>query len=89
MNAAVLSDNELVNLYVNGNEDALKALIARHEKKVFSYIFLSVKDKELAEDIFQGVYDFNECLLEYVLSKFLVFYRQKNVREHFLFVTCH
>ncbi|MBP5710091.1 MAG: sigma-70 family RNA polymerase sigma factor [Bacteroidales bacterium] len=56
MNAAVLSDNELVNLYVNGNEDALKALIARHEKKVFSYIFLSVKDKELAEDIFQETF---------------------------------
>jgi len=56
MNAAVLSDNELVNLYVNGNEEALKALIARHEKKVFSYILLSVKDKELAEDIFQETF---------------------------------
>ena len=56
MNAAVLSDNELVRLYVNGNEEALKSLIARHEKKVFSYILLSVKDKELAEDIFQETF---------------------------------
>ncbi|MCQ2286036.1 MAG: sigma-70 family RNA polymerase sigma factor [Bacteroidales bacterium] len=56
MNATTLSDNELVNAYVNGNEEALKVLIQRHEKKIFSYILLSVKDKELAEDLFQETF---------------------------------
>ena len=50
------SDNELITQYVNGDESALKVLINRHQKKVFSYIMLSVKNKELAEDIFQDTF---------------------------------
>ena len=38
-----LSDNELIQNYVNGDESALKILIQRHQKKVFSYILVSVK----------------------------------------------
>jgi len=56
MNKIVQSDNELITLYVNGDESALKILINRHQKKVFSYIMLSVKNKELAEDIFQDAF---------------------------------
>ncbi|MCQ2264054.1 MAG: sigma-70 family RNA polymerase sigma factor [Bacteroidales bacterium] len=56
MKKIALSDNELIELYVNGDESALKTLIQRHEKKVFSYILLSVKNRELAEDIFQDTF---------------------------------
>lgn len=56
MKKIALSDNELVTLYVNGDESALKTLIQRHEKKVYSYILLSVKNRELAEDIFQDTF---------------------------------
>ena len=56
MKKIALSDNELISLYVNGDESALKTLIQRHEKKVFSYILLSVKNRELAEDIFQDTF---------------------------------
>ena len=56
MNAIALSDNELIARYVNGDESALKSLILRHQKKVFSYIMLSVKNRELAEDIFQDTF---------------------------------
>lgn len=56
MKKIALSDNELVALYVNGDESALKTLIQRHEKRVFSYILLSVKNRELAEDIFQDTF---------------------------------
>ena len=56
MKRIALSDNELVTLYVNGDESALKTLIQRHEKRVFSYILLSVKNRELAEDIFQDTF---------------------------------
>jgi len=51
-----LSDNELIQNYVNGDESALKFLIQRHQKKVFSYILVSVKNRELAEDIFQDTF---------------------------------
>ena len=56
MKKIALSDNELISLYVNGDESALKILIQRHEKRVFSYILLSVKNRELAEDIFQDTF---------------------------------
>lgn len=51
-----ISDNELILNYVNGDESALKNLIQRHQKKVFTYILLSVKNRELAEDIFQDTF---------------------------------
>ena len=55
-NMIVQSDNDLIIQYVNGDESALKVLIHRHQKKLFSYILLSVKNKELAEDIFQDTF---------------------------------
>ena len=56
MKAIVLSDNELVQRYQHGDESALKALISRYEKRLFTYIMISVKNKELAEDIFQDTF---------------------------------
>lgn len=56
MNPIVQNDNELIVSYMNGDESALKSLINRHQKKVFSYIMLSVKNRELAEDIFQDTF---------------------------------
>lgn len=56
MKTVKLSDNELIASYQSGNEQALKTLIARYEKRLFSYIMLSVKNKELAEDIFQDTF---------------------------------
>ena len=56
MKKIALTDNELISRYMEGDESALKILIQRHEKKVFSYIMLSVKNRELAEDIFQDTF---------------------------------
>lgn len=56
MKKIALTDNELIARYMEGDESALKTLIQRHEKKVFSYIMLSVKNRELAEDIFQDTF---------------------------------
>lgn len=56
MNCSLLNDNELIDRYVSGDEDALKQLISRHQQKVFSYILVSVKNRELAEDIFQDTF---------------------------------
>jgi len=56
MKSIVLTDNELITRYIDGDEVALKQLINRHQKKVFSYILMSVKNRELAEDIFQDTF---------------------------------
>lgn len=50
------TDQELVCLFLKGNEAALQALILRHEKKVFTSIYLLVKDRELADDVFQETF---------------------------------
>lgn len=56
MNALLLSDNELIAQYQSGKESALKTLITRYEKRLFTHILMSVKNKELAEDIFQETF---------------------------------
>ncbi len=56
MKSIMLSDSDLISFYLNGDESALKALILRHEQKIFTYILTSVKNRELAEDLFQDTF---------------------------------
>ncbi len=49
-------DQELVRAYMNGDSNALSILIERYKDKIYTSIYLLVKDKYLAEDIFQGVF---------------------------------
>ena len=56
MNWNALSDNELIARYQAGEETALKTIILRYERRLFSYLMVSVKNKELAEDIFQDTF---------------------------------
>ncbi|MCY1719183.1 sigma-70 family RNA polymerase sigma factor [Prolixibacteraceae bacterium Z1-6] len=51
-----LNDNELVQRFIKGDQEALEILIVRHKSRVFSYILLIVKNQELAEDIFQETF---------------------------------
>ena len=51
-----LNDNELVQRFISGDQNALEILIRRHKNRVFSYILLIVKKQELAEDIFQETF---------------------------------
>lgn len=51
-----LSDQELVAIYIKGNESALAELIKRHKSKIYTSIYLLVKDQDLAEDIFQDTF---------------------------------
>ena len=48
-----LTDNELVNSFITGNISALETLVIRHKDKLYTSILFLVKDKYLAEDIFQ------------------------------------
>lgn len=56
MSIQLLSDNELVQLYIGGNEESLSVLLQRHKRKLFSSIIVVVKDQQLAEDIFQDTF---------------------------------
>ncbi|MDY0342170.1 MAG: sigma-70 family RNA polymerase sigma factor [Lentimicrobium sp.] len=56
MNAQSISDQVLIHRYLSGNESCLEQLITRHKTKVFSYIFMVVKDKQHADDIFQDTF---------------------------------
>jgi RNA polymerase sigma-70 factor (ECF subfamily) len=51
-----LSEKELINAYIKGNELAIEQLILTHKNKVFSYIYYKIKDEDLAEDIFQDTF---------------------------------
>lgn len=50
------NDQELVSEFLRGNEDTLQELIVRHERKIFTSIYLLVKDRDLANDIFQETF---------------------------------
>jgi RNA polymerase sigma-70 factor (ECF subfamily) len=56
MNQQKISDQELIRLYLNGHEASLEILIKRHQKNVFTAIYLMVRDRSLAEDIFQETF---------------------------------
>lgn len=51
-----MDDNKLVALYKEGDAKAFEILLSRNQQKVFNYIFALVKDKALADDIFQDTY---------------------------------
>ena len=55
-NYNLLTDEELVALYSKGDNAAFDVLLLRHKNRIYSYVFYIVKDRELAEDIFQETF---------------------------------
>jgi RNA polymerase sigma factor (sigma-70 family) len=51
-----LTDQQLIHLYMEGNADALATIVVRYKDKIYTSIYLLVKDKYLSEDIFQDVF---------------------------------
>ena len=51
-----LADEKLVAAYASGNNEAFDTLLRRHENRVFNYIFNIVKNKDVADDIFQETF---------------------------------
>lgn len=51
-----MSDQELLGLYMNGNDAGFEELLRRHQSKVYTSIYLLVKDQYVAEDIFQETF---------------------------------
>lgn len=51
-----ISDYELINRFINGEQSCFEQIIHRHKNKVFAYISLYIRDQALAEDIFQDTF---------------------------------
>lgn len=51
-----LTDEQLVAAFANGNNDAFDTLLRRQEARVFNYIYNIVKNKDVADDIFQETF---------------------------------
>jgi RNA polymerase sigma factor (sigma-70 family) len=56
MHTPAISDQELLRQYLKGSESAFELLISRHKDKVYTSIYMMVKDSYLAEDIFQETF---------------------------------
>jgi RNA polymerase sigma-70 factor (ECF subfamily) len=56
MKALECTDKELVESYRKGNHTSFELLINRHQTRIFSYIMMLVKDRQLADDIFQDTF---------------------------------
>lgn len=53
---AQLADSELICSFLSGHQDALTTLVNRHKDRVYTSIYMLVKDEYLAEDIFQDTF---------------------------------
>jgi RNA polymerase sigma factor (sigma-70 family) len=51
-----LTDQEIIKMYIAGDSNALSPLITRYKNKIFTSIYILVKDRYLAEDLFQDVF---------------------------------
>lgn len=55
-NLNLKNDDELVNLYSKGDSRAFDVLLYRYKDKLFSYICFIVRNRDLADDIFQETF---------------------------------
>jgi RNA polymerase sigma factor (sigma-70 family) len=52
----MVSDYELIQRFIKGEQSCFEQLIYRHKNKVFAYISLYIRDQALAEDLFQDTF---------------------------------
>jgi RNA polymerase sigma factor (sigma-70 family) len=50
------SDRILIEHYVKGSEIALEYLIKKHEQRIFNFIYSKIRNRDLAEDLFQDTF---------------------------------
>ncbi|MBD5224930.1 MAG: sigma-70 family RNA polymerase sigma factor [Bacteroidales bacterium] len=55
-NISRLTDEQLVMAYAKGDNQAFDTLLRRHQNRVFNYILNIIKNKDVADDIFQETF---------------------------------
>lgn len=53
---SLIPDNELIKLYLSGNNEAFETLLTRYKQRIYSFIYSKIKDRELADDVFQETF---------------------------------
>jgi RNA polymerase sigma-70 factor (ECF subfamily) len=56
MQLSAYSDQELIQQYLEGKESAFEVLLLRHKNRVFTHVLIKVRDRDLANDIFQDTF---------------------------------
>jgi len=51
-----MTDEALVSRFANGDNQAFDILLNRHKNRVYTYILLIVRNRDLAEDVFQETF---------------------------------
>jgi len=51
-----ISDYELIQRFIKGEQSCFEQIIHRHKNKVFAYISLYIRDQALAEDLYQDTF---------------------------------
>lgn len=51
-----MTDEELAIMYVDGDNKAFDLLLSRNQEKLFTYILFIVRDREMANDMFQETF---------------------------------
>lgn len=77
------SDEDLISLFNDGEVYAMEVLVNRHKDRIFTSIYLMVKDKYLAEDIFQDL--FIKIIEIFKAGK----YKEENKFEHWALRIAH
>lgn len=55
-NLNLMTDEELAIMYVDGDNKAFDLLLSRNQEKLFTYILFAVRDREMANDMFQETF---------------------------------
>lgn len=55
-NLNLMTDEELAIMYVDGDNKAFDLLLSRNQEKLFTYILFVVRDREMANDMFQEAF---------------------------------
>ena len=50
------ADDQLVSLYVSGNNEAFDVLLERYQDRLYSYILYSIQNSDMADDLFQETF---------------------------------
>lgn len=59
-----MTDNELIQGYRDGDSSCFDVLLERYQERIYSYIFAVVRDKNLADDLFQETF----CKVVYTIK---------------------
>jgi len=50
------NDQDLVKAYIDGDESALSVLLEKHQTQIFHYILSKIKNRDVANDVFQDTF---------------------------------